>query len=136
MSTAIITSSLLPQVSITLQTTLNSQLARGLGAIRSPALFSFAAGAFSLGSSRCCVADYSPRLRPFHHSLCGVWPAADRCLRAVQLHRARTENRVVSPAWLAIVGQLLSSQVIDHFGLLGTIQRPVSLIKLGGMLLC
>jgi len=35
---------------------------------------------------------------------------------------------------LAIVGQLLSSQVIDHFGLLGTIQRPVSLIKLGGML--
>ncbi|MFM4998280.1 DMT family transporter [Aeromonas sanarellii] len=34
---------------------------------------------------------------------------------------------------LAIVGQLLSSQAIDHFGLLGTIQRPVSVIRLGGM---
>ncbi|MGP2706443.1 DMT family transporter, partial [Serratia marcescens] len=30
--------------------------------------------------------------------------------------------------------QLLSSQVIDHFGLLGALRRPVSLLKLGGML--
>ncbi|WP_234784068.1 DMT family transporter [Enterobacter hormaechei] len=36
---------------------------------------------------------------------------------------------------LAIVGQLLSSQVIDHFGLLGAVRRPVSLLKLGGMLI-
>ncbi|MDQ1210840.1 uncharacterized membrane protein YdcZ (DUF606 family) [Pantoea anthophila] len=35
---------------------------------------------------------------------------------------------------LAIVGRLLSSQMIDHFGLLGTIGRPASLLKLGGML--
>lgn len=35
---------------------------------------------------------------------------------------------------LAIVGQLLSSQLIDHFGLLGAIRRPVSLVRLGGML--
>ena len=35
---------------------------------------------------------------------------------------------------LAIVGQLLSSQVIDNFRLLGAIRRPVSLLKLGGML--
>ena len=35
---------------------------------------------------------------------------------------------------LAIAGQLLSSQAIDHFGLLGAIQRPVSVLKLGGML--
>lgn len=34
---------------------------------------------------------------------------------------------------LAIVGQLLSSQMIDHFGLLGAVQRPVSLVRLGGM---
>lgn len=36
---------------------------------------------------------------------------------------------------LAIAGQLLSSQVIDHFGLLGATVRPVSLFKLGGNLL-
>jgi transporter family-2 protein len=35
---------------------------------------------------------------------------------------------------LAIVGKLLSSQVIDHFGLMGSIRRPVSGLKLGGML--
>lgn len=34
---------------------------------------------------------------------------------------------------LAIVGQLLSSQIIDHYGLLGAMQRPVSLLRLGGM---
>ena len=34
---------------------------------------------------------------------------------------------------LAIVGQLLSSQMIDHFGLLGAVRRPVSLLRLGGM---
>lgn len=39
-----------------------------------------------------------------------------------------------APLGLAIVGQLLSSQVIDHFGLLGTIRQPVSLIKMGGVL--
>ena len=35
---------------------------------------------------------------------------------------------------LAIAGQLLSSQMIDHFGLLGAVQRPVSLVRLGGMI--
>ena len=34
---------------------------------------------------------------------------------------------------LAIVGQLLSSQMIDHFCLLCAVRRPVSLLRLGGM---
>ncbi|MGE8608918.1 MAG: DMT family transporter, partial [Acinetobacter baumannii] len=33
---------------------------------------------------------------------------------------------------LAIAGQILSSLMIDHFGLLGATERPVSLIKLVG----
>jgi len=33
---------------------------------------------------------------------------------------------------LAIAGQITSSLVIDHLGLLGAVERPVSLIKLGG----
>src|SRR5450830_1731231 len=33
---------------------------------------------------------------------------------------------------LAIAGQITSSLVIDHFGLMGTVERPVSPVKLGG----
>lgn len=33
---------------------------------------------------------------------------------------------------LAIAGQITSSLVIDHFGLMGALERPVSLIKMGG----
>jgi len=33
---------------------------------------------------------------------------------------------------LAIAGQITSSLVIDHSGLMGALERPVSLIKLGG----
>ena len=33
---------------------------------------------------------------------------------------------------LAIAGQIISSLVIDHFGLIGASERPVSLIKLAG----
>lgn len=35
---------------------------------------------------------------------------------------------------LVMVGQLLSSQVIDHFGLLGALRRPVSMMRVGGVL--
>ncbi|WP_405050839.1 DMT family transporter [Serratia nevei] len=35
---------------------------------------------------------------------------------------------------LALVTGILLSQVIDHFGLLGALRRPVSLLKLAGML--
>lgn len=35
---------------------------------------------------------------------------------------------------LAIAGQIISSLFIYHFGLLGTTERPVSLIKLGGLI--
>lgn len=33
---------------------------------------------------------------------------------------------------LAIAGQIISSLVIDHFGLMGALERPVSPIKLAG----
>ncbi|MNV71880.1 hypothetical protein D3C71_1649240 [compost metagenome] len=33
---------------------------------------------------------------------------------------------------LAIAGQIISSLLIDHFGLLGATERPVSMIKLAG----
>jgi transporter family-2 protein len=35
---------------------------------------------------------------------------------------------------LAIAGQIISSLLIDHFGLMGATERPVSMIKLAGTL--
>lgn len=121
---------------ITLQTTLNSQLARGLGGDPvTAALFSFAAGAFSL-------AIFSLLRGGLVSSLAAIlsqplWSLAGGLIGACALF----SYVVLAPKigfsallGLAIVGQLLSSQVIDHFGLLGTTVRSVSLIKLGGTL--
>lgn len=122
---------------ITLQTTLNSQLAKGLGGDPvTAALFSFTAGAFSLGI-------YSLLRGGLFTSLAAipsqpVWSLAGGLIGACALF----SYVVLAPKigfsallGLAIVGQLLSSQMIDHFGLLGTVRRPVSLLKLGGMII-
>ncbi|EKD5158802.1 DMT family transporter [Enterobacter cloacae] len=121
---------------ITLQTTLNSQLARGLGGDPvTAALFSFAAGAFSLGI-------YSLLRGGLFTSLATIasqplWSLTGGLIGACALF----SYVVLAPKvgfsallGLAIVGQLLSSQVIDHFGLLGAMRRPVSMLKLSGML--
>ncbi|HAS1027030.1 TPA: DMT family transporter [Enterobacter cloacae] len=121
---------------ITLQTTLNSQLARGLGGDPgTAALFSFAAGAFSLGI-------YSLLRGGLFTSLAAIasqplWSLTGGLIGACALF----SYVVLAPKigfsallGLAIVGQLLSSQVIDHFGLLGAMRRPVSMLKLSGML--
>lgn len=84
---------------ITLQTTLNAQLAKGVGGDSVAAvLFSFTAGAL----------------------LSYVVLASKVGLSAL--------------LGLAIAGQIISSLFIYHFGLLGTTERPVSLIKLGGLI--
>ncbi|MGG6137362.1 DMT family transporter [Pantoea allii] len=121
---------------ITLQTSLNSQLAKGLGGDSvTAALFSFTAGAFSLGV-------YSLLRGGLFTSLAALpsqplWSLAGGLMGACALF----SYVVLAPKigfsallGLAIVGQLLSSQVIDHFGLLGAMKRPVTLLKLGGML--
>ncbi|MBJ2067485.1 DMT family transporter [Serratia odorifera] len=121
---------------ITLQTTVNSQLAQGLGGDSvTAALFSFAAGAFSLGV-------YSLLRGGLFTSLTAIpsqplWSLTGGLIGACALF----SYVVLAPKigfsallGLAIVGQLISSQMIDHFGLLGAIRRPVSLLKLGGML--
>ncbi|MGY3307254.1 DMT family transporter [Pantoea ananatis] len=121
---------------ITLQRTLNSQLAKGLGGDPvTAALFSFTAGALSLGVYSLLrgggfTAHAAIPSQP-------LWSLAGGLIGACALF----SYVVLAPKigfsallGLAIVGQLLSSQVIDHFGLLGAIRRPVSLIKMGGVL--
>lgn len=121
---------------ITLQTTLNSQLARGLGGDPvTAALFSFAAGAFSLSIYALLRGGLFTSLAAIPSQ--PLWSLAGGLLGASALF----SYVVLAPKigfsallGLAIVGQLLSSQLIDHFGLLGAIRRPVSLLKLAGML--
>ncbi|EFE95984.1 DMT family transporter [Serratia odorifera] len=121
---------------ITLQTTLNSQLAQGLGGDSvTAALFSFAAGAFSLGvysllrggSFTSLTAIPSQPLWSLTGGLIGACALFSYVVLAPKIGFSALLG-------LAIVGQLISSQMIDHFGLLGAIRRPVSLLKLGGML--
>jgi len=38
-------------------------------------------------------------------------------------------------ATLMVVGQLLIAAVVDHFGLLGTVQRPIDVARVAGFLL-
>jgi transporter family-2 protein len=121
---------------ITLQTTLNSQLARGLGGDPvSAALFSFALGAFSLGIYSLLRGGLVTSLAAIQSQ--PLWSLAGGLIGACVLF----SYVVLAPKigfsdllGLEIVGQLLSSQMIDHFGLLGAIRRPVSLLRLGGML--
>ncbi|GKW31214.1 DMT family transporter [Pectobacterium brasiliense] len=119
---------------ITLQTTLNSQLARGLGGDPvTAALFSFTAGAFSLGIYSLLRGELLTSLAaiPSQRSLAGGLIGACALFSYVVLAPKIGFSALLG---LAIVGQLLSSQMIDHFGLLGAIRRPVSLLRLGGML--
>lgn len=121
---------------ITLQTTLNSQLARGLGGDPvTAALFSFAAGTFSLAIVSLMRGGFVSSLAVIPSQ--PLWSLAGGLIGACALF----SYVVLAPKigfsallGLAIVGQLLSSQVIDHCGLLGATVRPVSLIKLGGTL--
>jgi transporter family-2 protein len=121
---------------ITLQTTLNSQLAKGLGGDPvTAALFSFTVGAFSLGIYSLLNGGLFNSLAAIPSqplwSLAGGLIGAGALFSYVVLAPKIGFSALLGPA---IVGQLLSSQVFDHFGLLGAIRRPVSLVKLGGML--
>lgn len=121
---------------ITLQTTLNSQLARGLrGDSVTAALFSFSAGAFTLGIYSLLRGGLFASLAAIPSqplwSLTGGLIGAGALFSYVVLAPKIGFSALLG---LAIVGQLLSSQMIDHFGLLGALRRPVSLLRLGGML--
>lgn len=119
---------------ITLQTTLNSQLAKGIGGNSvAAALFSFTAGAvclglFSLIRGGMVTSLVAISAQPWW-SLPGGLLGASALLGYVVLAPKIGLSALLG---LAIAGQITSSLVIDHFGLMGAAQRPVSAIKLGG----
>lgn len=119
---------------ITLQTTLNGQLAKGIGGDSvAAALFSFTAGAVCLGIFSLMRGGIAASLaviptQPWW-SLLGGLLGAGALLSYVVLAPKIGLSALLG---LAIAGQIISSLVIDHFGLMGTLERPVSLIKLAG----
>ncbi|SMD12400.1 DMT family transporter [Pseudomonas sp. URIL14HWK12:I5] len=121
---------------ITLQTTLNGQLAKGVGGDSvAAALFSFTAGAVCLGVYSLMRGGIVASLvaipsQPWW-SLLGGLLGASALLSYVVLAPKIGLSALLG---LAIAGQITSSLAIDHFGLLGSVERPVSLIKLGGSL--
>ena len=119
---------------ITLQTTLNGQLAKGVGGDSvAAALFSFTAGAICLGAFSLMrggiVASLAAIPAQPWWSLLGGLLGAGALLSYVVLAPKIGLSAMLG---LAIAGQIISSLVIDHFGLMGASERPVSLIKLAG----
>lgn len=119
---------------ITLQTTLNGQLAKGVGGDSvAAALFSFTAGAgclgvFSLMRGGIVASLAAIPAQPWW-SLLGGLLGAGALLSYVVLAPKIGLSALLG---LAIAGQIVSSLVIDHFGLMGASERPVSLVKLAG----
>ncbi|MCK6188292.1 DMT family transporter [Pseudomonas sp. EYE_354] len=119
---------------ITLQTTLNGQLAKGVGEDSvAAALFSFTAGAVCLGFFSLMrggiVASLAAIPAQPWWSLLGGLLGAGALLSYVVLAPKIGLSALLG---LAIAGQIISSLVIDHFGLMGASERPVSLVKLAG----
>lgn len=119
---------------ITLQTTLNSQLAKGVGGDSvAAALFSFTAGAVCLGVFSLMrggiVASLAAIPAQPWWSLLGGLLGAGALLSYVVLAPKIGLSALLG---LAIAGQIISSLAIDHFGLMGASERPVSLVKLAG----
>ncbi|WP_460060254.1 DMT family transporter [Pseudomonas sp. H2_H09] len=119
---------------ITLQTTLNGQLAKGVGGDSvAAALFSFTAGAVCLGVFSLMRGGIVASLaaipaQPWWSLLGGLLGAGALLSYVVLAPKIGLSALLVS----AIAGQIISSLVIDHFGLMGASERPVSLIKLAG----
>jgi transporter family-2 protein len=119
---------------ITLQTTLNGQLAKGVGGDSvAAALFSFTAGAVCLGLFSMMRGGIVTSLAAIPNqpwwSLLGGLLGAGALLSYVVLAPKIGLSALLG---LAIAGQITSSLAIDHFGLMGAVERPVSLVKLGG----
>jgi transporter family-2 protein len=121
---------------ITLQTTLNGQLAKGIGGDSvAAALFSFTAGAMCLGIYSVIRGGIAASLiaipaQPWWSLMGGILGSCALLSYVVLAPRIGLSALL----GLAIAGQIISSLLIDHFGLMGATERPVSMIKLAGTL--
>jgi transporter family-2 protein len=122
---------------ISVQAAVNSQLAGGLGGSTAvAALVSFAVGtvalatiALSSGGLPAVIASLPAQ--PWWRFSGGLLGAAAIFSTVLLAPRIGLANMLT----LVIAGQLLSSMLIDHFGLVGMVVRPASVFKLSGALI-
>lgn len=122
-------------MAVTLQTTFNGQLAKGLGGDPvAAAIFSFMVGLLSLtivglirGNTLVLLAGIPAQPAWVLRGLMGAFALLSNVILVPRIGMAALVG-------LVIAGQLLSSLAIDHFALMGSAHRPVSLIKLAGAL--
>lgn len=125
---------------ISVQAAVNSQLAGGLaGNTVAAALISFLIGtvalaAIALSKGGLSTAIASLPAQPIWRFSGGLLGAAAIFCTVLLAPRIGLANMLA----LVIAGQLLSSLLIDHFGLIGVVMRPLSGIKLVGaaVMLC
>jgi len=125
---------------ISVQAAVNSQLAGGLGSNTvAAALVSFLIGtvalaSIALGKGGLTTAIASLPSQPLWRFGGGLLGAAAIFCTVLLAPRIGLANLLA----LVIAGQLISSLLIDHFGLIGVVMRPVSGIKLAGaaVMLC
>ncbi len=121
---------------ISVQAAVNSQLAGGLGGNTvASALVSFSIGtvalaAIAIGKGGLLAAIGSLPSQPLWRYAGGLLGATAIFCTVLLAPRIGLANMLA----LVIAGQLLSSLVIDHFGLIGVVTRQVSGIKLIGAL--
>ncbi|WP_113632970.1 DMT family transporter [Pectobacterium peruviense] len=121
-------------MAVTLQTTLNGQLSKGIGGDSvAAALFSFAIGMLFLtvvASARGGIVASLGAIpaQPLWCLMGGLLGASALLCNVVLVPRIG----LAALLGLVIAGQLISSLVIDHFALLGVNARPVSVIKFSG----
>lgn len=137
MNTVYLAVAFIAGIGIALQTTLNGQLAKGIGGNPlAAAMFSFATGAVLLAIFMAFRPSGFESLKelpkqPLWALLGGVLGACALLSYVLLAPRIGLTPLIT----LAIAGQLTSSMLIDHFGLFGMEQRPVSWIKGAGFLL-
>ncbi|MFJ3483270.1 DMT family transporter [Pseudomonas sp. NPDC090202] len=121
-------------IAIAVQAAVNSQLAVAMsGNTMAAAFYSFLTGMVVLGMIALLRGGLTESLsvvpsQPGWKLVGGILGAGAIFCTVWLAPRIGLANLLV----LVIAGQLLSSVVIDHFGLLGTIVRPVAAIKLFG----
>ena len=118
-----------------IQAPTNALLGKASGSPVVAAFISFLVGTVALGAAVAAGSGrlFAPELRsvPWYAWLGGFYGAVFVAVAAFGAPRIGVGPLLTA----AIAGQLIGAILLDHFGLLGLARQPVSIAKLGGVLL-
>jgi transporter family-2 protein len=126
---------MLAGVLIAVQAPTNAILGKASGSPIIAAFISFVVGTIALGAfvARAPGGLFAPELRsvPWYAWIGGLYGAFFVAIAAFGAPRIGVGPLLTA----AIAGQLLAAIILDHYGLLGLARQPVSIEKIGGVLL-